>query len=158
MLGADAAPRKRATRYGAADITKVIETLVSAGCEIGLHGIDAWRDARRASEELEEIRRISGKKDIGVRMHWLYAEALTPETLENAGADYDSGAGYNEAIGYRCGTTQVLNHCKLPGYWSCRFMSWTQPCSFPATLLSPPRKPANESRRLSIMRFGSGAA
>ena len=36
------APDARAARYGAADISVQIRTLVSAGCEIGLHGIDAW--------------------------------------------------------------------------------------------------------------------
>ena len=34
----------RAARYGAADISGQLRNLISAGCEIGLHGIDAWLD------------------------------------------------------------------------------------------------------------------
>jgi hypothetical protein len=45
--------------------------------------------------------------DIGVRMHWLYANEHSPVTLEKAGADYDSSIGYNEAVGYRAGTNQA---------------------------------------------------
>jgi peptidoglycan/xylan/chitin deacetylase (PgdA/CDA1 family) len=81
--------------------------LEAAGCEIGLHGIDAWLDSSAGCEELEEIRRITGTREIGVRMHWLYFNEGSPATLEHAGADYDSTIGYNETVGYRAGTTQV---------------------------------------------------
>jgi hypothetical protein len=101
------APKQRAARYSATDIATQIHTLRSAGCEIGLHGIDAWRDSAKGREELEEIRRITGQPNIGVRMHWLYFDQQSPVTLERAGADYDSTVGYNETIGYRAGTTQV---------------------------------------------------
>lgn len=101
------APSARAARYGAADISGQIRNLTSAGCEIGLHGIDAWADSSRASDELEEIRRITGTREIGVRMHWLYFDEQSPMTLERAGASYDSTVGYNETIGYRAGTTQA---------------------------------------------------
>jgi hypothetical protein len=77
------------------------------GCEIGLHGIDAWCDSSKGREELEQIRRITGQRDIGVRMHWLYYSEQSPVTLEDAGATYDSSVGYNETIGYRAGTTQI---------------------------------------------------
>ena len=97
----------RAAHYGAGDISGQIRTLVSAGCEIGLHGIDAWADSSRACEELEEIRKIAGTPEIGVRMHWLYFDDQSPVTLERAGASYDSTVGYNETIGYRAGTTQA---------------------------------------------------
>jgi hypothetical protein len=40
-------------------------------------------------------------------MHWLYFDEQSPETLERAGADYDSTIGYNEIVGYRAGTHQV---------------------------------------------------
>jgi len=81
--------------------------LSSAGCEIGLHGIDAWRDSSSGQAELDEIRRVTGAADIGVRMHWLYFGERSPEVLEGAGADYDSTVGYNETVGYRAGTAQV---------------------------------------------------
>ena len=101
------APSARAARYGAADIFVQIQRLIFAGCEIGLHGIDAWADSSSASDELEEIRRITGKQEIGVRMHWLYFDEQSPVNLERAGASYDSTVGYNETIGYRAGTTQA---------------------------------------------------
>jgi len=100
-------PKRRASRYGAADIADEVRTLMSAGCEIGLHGIDAWRDASEGRAELEEIRRITGQREIGARMHWLYYDEESPVTLERAGIDYDSTMGYNETVGYRAGTTQV---------------------------------------------------
>jgi hypothetical protein len=101
------APRKRRSGYGAADIASQIRALHTAGCEIGLHGIDAWHDSAKGQEELKEIRGITGVRDIGVRMHWLYSDQQSPVVLERAGADYDSTIGYNDAIGYRAGTTQV---------------------------------------------------
>lgn len=101
------APKHRASGYRATDIAGQIQALQAAGCEIGLHGIDAWRDSSKGREELAEIRRITGMPEIGVRMHWLYFDQQSPVTLERAGADYDSTVGYNETIGYRAGTTQV---------------------------------------------------
>jgi len=101
------APMFRAARYGARDLGDTIRKLLAAGCEVGLHGIDAWRDSSRGREELEEIRRLTGVSEIGVRMHWLYHDQQTPATLEKAGAAYDSTMGYNETAGYRAGTTQV---------------------------------------------------
>jgi hypothetical protein len=101
------APRFRAARYDARDIANTIQKLMTAGCEVGLHGIDAWLDSSRGHEELEEIQRLTGVSEIGVRMHWLYCDQQSSLTMENAGAAYDSTIGYNETVGYRAGTTQV---------------------------------------------------
>jgi hypothetical protein len=101
------APAIRAARYGAQDIADTIRKLLAEGCEVGLHGIDAWRDSSRGCQELEEIRRLTGASKIGVRMHWLYFDQRSPSTLEAGGAAYDSTIGYNETVGYRAGTTQV---------------------------------------------------
>jgi hypothetical protein len=101
------AQSRRASGYGAVDIRDRIQTLTAAGCEVGLHGIDAWRDSSKGHAELEEIRRLTGVSEIGVRMHWLFFDERSPVTLEQAGADYDSTVGYNETVGYRAGTTQV---------------------------------------------------
>jgi hypothetical protein len=102
------APPIRAARYGAQDIADSIEKLEAAGCEIGLHGIDAWIDVSKGREELEEIRRLNRASQVGVRMHWLYSDQNSPARLEAAGAAYDSTSGYNETVGYRAGTTQVF--------------------------------------------------
>jgi peptidoglycan/xylan/chitin deacetylase (PgdA/CDA1 family) len=105
--GRGSAPDARAAAYGADDLSDLIRKLMEVGCEIGLHGIDAWHDVSSGSAELEEIRRIVGRQEIGVRMHWLYYDEQSPVTLEQAGMIYDSTVGYNETIGYRAGTTQV---------------------------------------------------
>ncbi len=101
------APAFRAVRYGGLDVANSIKKLLNAGSEVGLHGIDAWVDSSTGREELEEIRRLTGVSEIGVRMHWLYYDQQSPVTLEKAGAVYDSTIGYNETVGYRAGTTQV---------------------------------------------------
>jgi hypothetical protein len=101
------APSFRASGYEAREIADIIRSLVSAGNEVALHGIDAWIDSSRGREELEEIRRLTGAAQIGVRMHWLYYDQNSPNLLEAAGASYDSTMGYNETVGYRAGATQV---------------------------------------------------
>lgn len=101
------APTLRAARYGAKDISDAIRKVTTSGCEVGLHGIDAWVDSSRGCEELAEIRQLTGASEIGVRMHWLYFDQLSPSVLESAGVAYDSTIGYNETVGYRAGTTQV---------------------------------------------------
>ena len=102
-----AAPSARAAGYGAVDIKPQLESVISAGCEVGLHGIDAWMDAAAGREEMAEVRRVTGQQEIGVRMHWLYFDEQSPAALEQAGASYDSTVGYNETIGFRAGTSQV---------------------------------------------------
>lgn len=101
------APGFRASRYEAKEVADAIRQLLDAGCEVGLHGIDAWLDSAEGKKELEEIRRLTGVKETGVRMHWLYFNEKSPLVLEEAGAAYDSTIGYNETVGYRTGTTQV---------------------------------------------------
>jgi hypothetical protein len=102
------APAIRGAAYGAKDIADSIQRLKSSGCEIGLHGIDAWIDASKGREELAEIKGLTGSQEVGVRMHWLYSDQNSVSLLEAAGAAYDSTSGYNETVGYRAGTTQVF--------------------------------------------------
>ena len=97
----------RASGYEAKELADTICKLRAAGCEVGLHGIDAWLDSASGREELEEVRRLTGVSETGVRMHWLYYNEKSPATLEKAGAAYDSTIGYNETVGYRAGTTQA---------------------------------------------------
>jgi hypothetical protein len=106
------APRYRAARYDVGRYREPIRSLARRGCEAGLHGIDSWRDSRKGREELDVIRRITGGKRIGIRMHWLIFSDATPKLLEEAGVYYDSSIGYNETVGYRSGTSQVF---RLPG-------------------------------------------
>lgn len=41
-------------------------------------------------------------------MHWLYFSEDSPKTLEEIGCRYDSTFGYNDAVGFRAGTSQVF--------------------------------------------------
>jgi len=101
------APKRRAARYSARELAGTIRRIIAEGSEVGLHGIDAWLDRAAAREELDEILRITGSLEIGVRMHWLYSDHESPAVLEQAGAAYDSTVGYRETVGYRTGTIQV---------------------------------------------------
>ncbi len=106
------AARYRAAQYDVGRYQEPIRSLTRQGCEVGLHGIDSWRDSRKGREELDTIREITGKDRIGVRMHWLYFSDETPKRLQEAGVYYDSTLGYNDTLGFRSGTTQVF---RLPG-------------------------------------------
>ena len=102
------APKRRASHYGIDELRDDINSLFSEGCEVGLHGIDAWQDPVSGRAELEAIRALRSASEIGVRMHWLYFEDNSPALLEKAGFSYDSTMGYNETIGFRAGTFQAF--------------------------------------------------
>jgi len=102
------APGIRAAKYDVTDIRNELKRLISSGHELGLHGIDAWQDAEKGRHERDTITECSGDHEVGVRMHWLYFSSDTPQRLEQAGFLYDSSIGYNDAVGYRAGTTQVF--------------------------------------------------
>jgi hypothetical protein len=98
----------RATAYDAGDIQPWVATLGNEGCELGVHGIDAWHSVEKGRAELSRIAEITGGSHIGIRIHWLLHNANTASVLDQGGYAYDSTAGYNETVGYRSGTTQVF--------------------------------------------------
>jgi hypothetical protein len=102
------APAARGAGYDVFDIAVKIHRLAGAGCEIGLHGIDAWNDKAKGLEEAKRISEVSESAVVGVRMHWLYSDQESPAILEDADFSYDSTVGYNETVGYRAGTGQVF--------------------------------------------------
>lgn len=108
MLGSVQAPSHRAAKYDLSRVSQDINTLIANGCEIGLHGLDAWNSADRARTERDRIREVTGVSEMGVRMHWLYWRQESPKALEDAGFTFDSTLGYNEAVGFRSGTAQVF--------------------------------------------------
>ena len=105
-------PHWRAARYDVKEYRVLIAELKRENAEIGVHGLDAWKDPQKGIREREILRSLSGDESVGIRMHWLYFSKESPKVLEEAGFAYDSTVGYNEANGFRCGTTQVF--C-LPG-------------------------------------------
>jgi len=102
------APKLRESKYDISDIKSYVRYLISQGCEIGLHGIDAWLDSENGRREFDKIHQETGNLDIGVRMHWLYFQGQSPMHLEKAGFLYDSTYGYNNTVGFKGGTTQVF--------------------------------------------------
>jgi hypothetical protein len=99
---------RRSVRYAAKETRPWLPRLRSLGFEVGVHGIDAWSDLGTATEELREVAELTGEPEVGVRMHWLYFNESSFATLDRAGFLYDSSMGYNDAAGYRAGTTQVF--------------------------------------------------
>ena len=99
---------RRATRYDIDDIRDVVQKLIHAGFEVGLHGIDAWHSVEFAYQELKRITEITGQSELGVRIHWLCFDECSPKILDKVGFLYDSTMGYNEAIGYRVGSIQIF--------------------------------------------------
>jgi len=99
---------RRASAYDISDIPELASQLLQHGCELGVHGIDAWHDVKCAREERKRLAAVTGPVEVGIRMHWLVQDKRTCKVLDEAGYDFDSTAGYNESPGYKCGTTQVF--------------------------------------------------
>jgi hypothetical protein len=98
----------RAVQYQASEIADDVRAAIARGSEIGLHGIDAWRADAEGRTEMGEITSLTGRENTGIRMHWLYFSEQSPQLLDAAGFEYDSTWGYNDAVGYRAGTSQVF--------------------------------------------------
>ena len=101
-------PERRACAYDITDIPEWITRLKAEGCEVGVHGIDAWHSVEKGRQEREQVARSTGDSVPGIRMHWLMRDGETSAVLERAGFAYDSTLGYNETPGYRAGTSQVF--------------------------------------------------
>jgi hypothetical protein len=99
---------RRATAYDVTDLPDWTARLINEGCEIGVHGLDAWHSVEKGREERERVSEMAGRGQTGIRMHWLLRDKNTFGVLEQAGYVYDSTAGYNETVGYFCGTHQVF--------------------------------------------------
>lgn len=104
--------RTRAVRYQASEVAGQLKAAAARGVELAVHGIDAWRDEEAGRAEMAQVAPIGGRTTAGVRMHWLYFASDSPGRIEAGGFEYDSTCGYNDAVGYRAGTSQVY---RLPG-------------------------------------------
>jgi hypothetical protein len=99
---------RRAVRYDLSQLQTSLSEILLHGGDIGVHGIDAWRDAAEARKEREQIQALTHTLEVGVRMHWLFFDSESAGKLDDAGFSYDSTVGYNETVGYRAGTTQAF--------------------------------------------------
>jgi peptidoglycan/xylan/chitin deacetylase (PgdA/CDA1 family) len=107
---------RRAAAYEPSEIGDELRQLVAAGHEVGVHGLDAWCDRASGCAERQKIADVTGARELGVRMHWLWFDDQSPAALEQAGFSYDSTVGYNQTVGFRAGTTQAyrpLNATRL---------------------------------------------
>lgn len=104
---AGTAPSMRASRYDVTELGSEITQLRQRGCEIGVHGLNAWLDPAEGRREQDRVCGVAPTADLGIRMHWLYFDADAPASLEAAGFAYDSTIGYNETVGFRAGTLQA---------------------------------------------------
>jgi hypothetical protein len=99
---------RRAAPYDVTEVRESVHRLLKAGCEVGVHGIDAWHDAVKGKQEMARVADVTHVRPLGIRMHWLLRDARTAAVLELAGYAYDSTGGYNETVGFQHGTAQVF--------------------------------------------------
>ncbi|HOO54320.1 MAG TPA: hypothetical protein PLX30_08785 [Methanothrix sp.] len=98
------APRIRGAKYNLND--KIIRGLLEGGWEVGVHGIDNWKDVISGTNELRCVSKF-GISKIGTRIHWLFFDEGSLKRLDDAGYHYDTSFGYNGDVGFRAGTLQV---------------------------------------------------
>lgn len=82
-----------------------LRALVGRGFEIGLHGSYASADVgERLAAEKAVLEDVLGREVSKTRQHWLrYVEGVTPRLHERL-FSHDSTLGWNDAMGFRCGT------------------------------------------------------
>ncbi|MDP4161110.1 MAG: hypothetical protein Q8911_15350, partial [Bacillota bacterium] len=117
-LMSQSAPANRASFYDVAEHQVLLKTLEDGGWEAGVHGIDAWSDVHAARDEHERVSMLTGQKELGVRMHWLYFQSPHSfKALEEGGFLYDATFGYNEVVGFRAGTLQPYHPLNCQTLW-----------------------------------------
>lgn len=84
---------------------KVIQYLISAGYEIGLHGgHEAYLSIEKIADEKRKLEKVTEMVTKGYRNHYLRFKV--PDTwhhLQNLGFDYDTTLGFPETLGYKNG-------------------------------------------------------
>jgi len=97
-------------RLDAPEARRLLELILSAGHEIGLHGSLETRDsAQLMAEERERLTRVTGTAPDGVRQHFLRLDpGHTPAGAARAGFRYDASFGFAERNGFRLGLADVI--------------------------------------------------
>jgi hypothetical protein len=95
------APTRRAADYFIERLRERLRRLEEEGWEIGVHGIDSYRDLEAARREFEMMSEILGHRNIGHRSHWFYSKGMDSwSILRQAGYAYDASLGSNYIIGW----------------------------------------------------------
>ncbi len=114
----ESAPANRASFYDVRNSKELLNSLEEGGWEVGVHGIDAWHDARAARKEYSRVAKLTGQDEMGVRMHWLYFQSPDSfQSLEEGGFQYDATFGFNEVVGFRAGTLQPYHPLNCQNLW-----------------------------------------
>ncbi len=94
------------SNYYLKELPSIIEKAKKNNYDIGLHpSYNAFIDKSMMRDELELLEIIAKEKISRVRMHFLRLNIhKTFEIIEELGFEYDSTLGYNDDIGFRCGT------------------------------------------------------
>jgi peptidoglycan/xylan/chitin deacetylase (PgdA/CDA1 family) len=109
------APKGRATAYDIRRYKGLLQDIESRGWEVGVHGIDAHLGVRQAREEIEVMRALLPfKKEIGLRMHWLYQTKDLWKNLRESGFCYDATFGANGEVGFPEG---IYSPFRRDGLW-----------------------------------------
>lgn len=87
-------------------VLKIIEQAKELGYEIGLHpSYLTWKNKAMFQQELTHLEKVVGEKVRHSRQHFLHCSfAETFDILEDLGIENDSTLGYQNLIGFRCGT------------------------------------------------------
>jgi peptidoglycan/xylan/chitin deacetylase (PgdA/CDA1 family) len=95
------APSNRAAYYRLEALRETLRRLEADGWEIGVHGIDSYRDPQAARREFQTMSEVLGQGQLGHRSHWLYSKGRRSwEILRDAGFAYDASYGSNEEVGW----------------------------------------------------------
>lgn len=95
------APADRAAHYRIQSMGEILRRLERGGWEIGVHGIDSYRQPEAARRELKAMSELLGHNPAGHRSHWLYTIGdRSWEILRQAGFSYDTSYGSNDEIGW----------------------------------------------------------
>ncbi|HEY2354113.1 MAG TPA: polysaccharide deacetylase family protein [Gaiellaceae bacterium] len=90
---------------------KVVEEILDAGGEVGLHGSYlAADDLEKLAAEAKELERLAGAPVKGHRYHYLRIDPhrnLVP--LGGLGFRYDTTLGFSDALGFRAGIAQPFH-------------------------------------------------
>jgi peptidoglycan/xylan/chitin deacetylase (PgdA/CDA1 family) len=96
-------------RYSFEDrkVLRLIQSLDRGGWEIGLHGsFPSYRDFSLLAGEKSALEKVLGRTVEGCRQHNLNLDLpATWELQQRSGMRYDTTLGYNDAIGFRWGTS-----------------------------------------------------
>jgi peptidoglycan/xylan/chitin deacetylase (PgdA/CDA1 family) len=98
-------------RLDAAPARGLVDSILGAGHEVGLHGSFATGNSpERMAEERARVAAVTGRAPRGIRQHFL---RMTPGTTQrhmvSAGFGYDATFGFSDRAGFRLGTADVVD-------------------------------------------------